>query len=306
MGSSKPSEFESSRSPVRIRPRVFIVLALMVALGVASHYVWRHYAPSVAQHDQYRVTAEDIHITPPPPWIRSDIKTEVLRDAGLSGTLSVLDDWEPLAGRVRGAFEMHPWVDSVVRITRRLPSALEVELKYRRPVAAVESIESSGVNFIPVDANAIRLPDADLTDVERHYLPRISGVTGRPLVGDAWEDQRVVGGAKLAAALADIWQKLRLVEIVSLPQPQIRNDVKIFSFEIITSGGTRIVWGAAPGREQDAAESPFDAKRKRLLEYAASHGQLDSIDGPASVDVRSDKLVVHPRTARRPGAKPPK
>ena len=83
--------------------------------------------------------------------------------------------------------------------------------------------------------------------------------------------------------------------------PQIRGDESFYAFEIMTSGGTRIVWGAAPGHEHAAAESPFDDKRKRLLDYAAGPGQLDSIDGPASVDVRSD-LVVLPRTARRPSA----
>ena len=71
----------------------------------------------------------------------------------------------------------------------------------------------------------------------------------------------------------------------------------MYTFEIITSGGTRIVWGAAPGQEASAGESAFDQKRKRLLDYAAQHGQLESIDGPAAIDVRSD-LVVTPRTAQ--------
>jgi hypothetical protein len=291
-----------SRSPVRLRPRVFIVLVLLVGLGCAAHFIWRHVAPSIARHPQYRLTAENIHITPPPPpWIRSDVKTEVLRDAGLAGNLSVLDDWDALVERVRGAFEMHPWVASVERIAKRLPSTLEVELRYRRPVAAVESIEAGGVTFLPVDEHAIRLPDADLTDVERGYLPRISGVTGRPRVGDAWDDPRIVGGARLAAALADVWQQLRLVEIVSPAEPQMRNDARIYSFEIITSGGTRIVWGAPIGQETVVGESPYEVKRQRLLDYAAQHGKLDTIDGPASLDVRSE-VVATPRTARR---KPP-
>jgi hypothetical protein len=303
MGSSNTREDEISRSPVRLRPRVFVVLALLVGLGFALHFVWQRFSPTIGRHPQFRLTAENIHITPPPPWIRSDIKTEVLRDAGLAGNLSVLDEWDALAQRVRDAFEMHPWVASVERIAKRLPSALDVELKYRRPVAAVESMEASGVTFLPIDERAIRLPDADLSDVERGYLPRISGVTGRPLVGDAWEDPRVVGGAQLAAALADVWQKLRLVEIVSPPEPQVRNDARIYSFEIITSGGTRILWGATTGQETALGESPFGQKRQRLLDYAAQHGKLESIDGPASLDVRSD-LVVTPRTARnKPAAK---
>jgi hypothetical protein len=79
-----------------------------------------------------------------------------------------------------------------------------------------------------------------------------------------------------------------------------QGDPPAYTFEIITTGGTRIVWGAAPGEEASAGESPFDKKRRRLLDYAAQHGKLESIDGPASIDVRSE-LVVTPRTARRKG-----
>jgi hypothetical protein len=278
------------------------VLALLVGLGIAANFAWTKYAPTIALHPQYDISADDVTITPPPPWIRSDIKSEVLRDAGLIGNVSVLDDWNMLAERLRDAFEMHPWVDSVVRIERRLPSAIDVQLTYRQPIAAVESIEAGGMSFLPIDEHAIRLPDVDLTETERRYLPRISGVTGRPLVGDAWEDPRVVGGAQLAALLADIWQRLRLVEISSPPQPLIRNDVRIYTYEIITTGGTRILWGATNGQETVAGEPPFAEKRQRLLDYAAQHGKLESIDGPESIDLRGD-LVVTPHTARNKNVK---
>src|SRR4029078_2455850 len=148
------------------------------------------------------LAAERFQITPPPPWIRSDIKTQVLRDSGLSGTMSVLDDWDTLTKRVEDAFELHPWVASVASITRRLPSSLDIELKYRRPIAAVESSDPLGVMFLPIDDHAVRLPEGDLTETERRYLPRVSGITGRPRVGDVWDDPRVIGGAKLAAQLA--------------------------------------------------------------------------------------------------------
>ena len=117
-------------------------------------------------------------------------------------------------------------------------------------------------------------------------------------MGERWADERVTSAAALAARLADVWSQLRLVEIIPSMHAQVRGDASFYAFEIMTSGGTRIVWGAGPGREQDAAESPFDAKRKRLLDYASGPGQLDSIDGPASVDVRSD-LVVPAADARR-------
>ncbi|MCI0331983.1 MAG: hypothetical protein L0228_02005 [Planctomycetes bacterium] len=282
------------------RPRVWAGLVFLLGLGVGAHFLWQRGAPTIARHPQYQLAAESIHITPPPAWIRSDLKSQVIRDAGLTA-LSVLDDWDTLSRRVKDAFEFHPWVSSVERITKRLPAALDIELTYRRPVAAVESRDSSGISFLPVDERAIRLPEGDLTDIELRYLPRISGVTGRPLVGDTWNDLRVVGGAKLAAALGDVWQKLRLVEIIATIQAAGADDSQSCSFDIITTGGMKVVWGTAPGQETSAGESTFDQKRKRLLDYAAQHGQFESIDGPAAIDVRND-LVVTPRTARKKSA----
>jgi hypothetical protein len=285
----------------KLRPRVWGLLLLLAALGVAGQFAWRRSARMIARHPQYRLTTESIHITPPPAWIRSDIKVEVLRDAGLIGTVSVLDDWETLGRRVKDAFEFHPWVASVERITKRLPAALEIELKYRRPIAAVESRDSSGVTFLPIDERGVRLPEGDLTDAERRYLPRISGVTGRPLVGDVWTDERVLGGARLIAALGDVWRQLKLVEIMAMARPSPNDAAPAYTFEIVTTGGTRIVWGAVPGAEKSAGELTCDEKRRRLLEYANQHGQLDSIEGPASIDVRTE-LVVTPRTARAKAA----
>jgi hypothetical protein len=281
---------------ILFRPRVWAGLICLLALGIGAHFLWKRGAPTIARHPQYQLTAENIHITPTPAWIRSDLKTQVLRDAGLT-TLSVLDDWDTLSRRVKDAFEFHPWVASVERIEKRLPAALEIELTYRRPVAAVESSNASGISFLPVDENAVRLPEGDLTDTELRYLPRISGVTGRPLVGDTWNDPRVAGGAKLAAALGDVWQRLRLVEIIAGLQSAANNDSQTYSFDIITTGGTRVVWGAAPGQETTTGESPFDKKRQRLLDYATKYGQLESISGPELIDVRSD-IVIKPRTAR--------
>src|SRR5438132_13522252 len=88
----------------RVRPRVWACLAILAVLGVGAHLLWRRTAPIVARDPQYLLSAERIQITPPPVWIRSDIKTQVLRDSGLIGTVSVLDDWDSLARRVKDAF----------------------------------------------------------------------------------------------------------------------------------------------------------------------------------------------------------
>jgi len=295
---------ESAPSPsprarlFRIRPRVWVCLALLAALWTGAHFLWLRTAPTVARDPQYLLSAERIQITPPPAWIRSDIKSQVVRDSGLIGSASVLDDWDLLSRRVKDAFAMHPWVASVEQIRRQLPSSLVVELKYRRPVAAVESGDATGVMFLPVDEHGIRLPEGDLTETERRYLPRVSGVQGRPLVGDRWDDPRVLGGVKLAAQLSDVWQQLRLVEILANVPSSSRDDKSFYTFELVTTGGTRIIWGATPGQESSIGESPFEQKRKRLIDYASQHGKLETLDGPAVLDVRGD-LVVTPRTARK-------
>jgi hypothetical protein len=302
--SSQPGSFSRLRRWCRFRPRVWAGLLLLVALSLSGHMLWTKYAPVVARHPQYQITADQIHITPPPPWIRSDVKTEVLRDSGLTSRFSVLEEDQTLFRRVREAFEFHPWVLSVSKITKRLPSSLEVDLVYRRPVAAVESSDHDSVSYLPVDVMAVRLPDADLTDVERRYLPRITGVTSRPSVGDVWDDPRVLGSVRLAAGLADVWQTLRLVEIIPSSDVEVNGDARFHTFEIISSGGTRIAWGAAPGEEQVAGDSPFLAKRDRLLGFVAQSGVLDSIDGPKLLDVRRELKIV-PRTARNKPAHPP-
>jgi hypothetical protein len=277
---------------------VWFGLVCLVGLGIAARSLWTRSAPSIARHPQYQLSAESVHITPPPTWIRSDVKAEVLRDMGLNPAMSILGDWDAIAQRIKDAFEFHPWVDSVVRIERRLPSTLVVELTYRRPIAAVESSDAEGVAFLPIDQDAVRLPERDLTEAERQYLPRISGISGRPPVGDRWDDSRVIVGAKLAVALADVWHDLGLIEIVSIAPLDSPDAVASYSFEIVTSGGTRILWGAGPGYEASAGESPLDQKRERLRSYSAQHGRLDSIDGPAVLDLRNE-VIATPRTARR-------
>jgi hypothetical protein len=299
MGQSIKTDSPPLPVPMRrilLRPRVWAGLIFLLALGFGAHFLWQRGAPAIAQHPQYQLTADNIRITPPPKWIRFDIKQQVLRDSGIIA-LSVLEDSDTLMKRVKESFEFHPWVASVERISKKLPASLEVELTYRRPIAAVESRDANGVTYLPIDDRAVRLPEDDLTDAECRYLPRISGVTGRPRIGDPWNDPRVVGGAKLAALLGDIWQKLQLVEIIAVLRSRPSDQAPVYAHEIITTGGMRVVWGSAPGQETAAGESEFDAKRQRLLDYATQHGQFEAIDGPEAIDVRND-IVVTPRTAR--------
>jgi hypothetical protein len=296
--SSKASAAEAEHGALLGKPNFWTAVLFVLALAIGANLAWRQFGPAIARQPQYQISADHIRITPLPPWIHSDVRAEALRDGGLAGALSVLDDREELEQRVRNAFGSHPWVAAVNRIALSLPAAIEVELDYRRPVAAVEVAADKSTTYSPIDIAGVRLPNADFSETDRRYLPRIVGASDQPLVGKVWTDERVLEGAQLAAGLGDAWSKLRLVEMIPSAESQKRGELRFHTFELTTSGGTRIRWGAAPGHEADAGESPFEVKRQRLLDYAANNGKLDSIEGPELVDVRSD-LVVVPRTAKR-------
>src|SRR5690349_697763 len=106
-----------ARKLFSFRPKIWFSLLLLMAFALGAHFAWMAKKPQIARDPHYLLTAENIHVTTPPAWIRSDVKTQALRDAGLLETLSALDDWEILSRRLKEAFEFHPWVASVERIS---------------------------------------------------------------------------------------------------------------------------------------------------------------------------------------------
>ena len=116
---------ETRRMPIvkgrrfRIRPRVWVCLAILVGLGFGAHFLWQRYRADVARDPQYILAAERIQITPPP---RGFAPTSRLRffatpDSSALSPFSTIGIRLPSA--VKDAFELHPWVASVERITRR-------------------------------------------------------------------------------------------------------------------------------------------------------------------------------------------
>ena len=111
-----------------------MVVAQLALIGGGIYAYWRHVAPTIAARDEYRLTADRIHITPTPDWIATDVKAEVVREGSLDQGLSVLD--EDLAKRLKDAFEMHSWVRSVDRVTKRMPVGVEITVTF--PAAGAE------------------------------------------------------------------------------------------------------------------------------------------------------------------------
>ena len=229
---------------------------------------------------EYIVTQDKVVITPPPGWIHSDIRAEVFRDASLDGPLSILD--ESLGERISNAFSLHPWVAKVVWVRKKAPAQMEVALEYRRPVCMVEVPGEP----LPVDVEGRLLPSGDFSPVEKSSYLRLTGIDTVPMgpAGQPWGDGRVVGGAEIAAALGDAWRELRGSGSRASPRlPATVGDEP--TYQVFTRGGTRILWGLAPG-SKGPEELPPAEKVARLLRYKADHETLEGNGGPQTLDIR--------------------
>jgi len=304
---ARPSPLGALVGSVRKRYRLFVAAAALLLLGIVGQQVWRHAQTGMRQDPRYRVTAATIQTPPPPPWIRTDIRLEALRDAGLHGDLSILDPPEQLQKRLASAFAFHPWVEQVGTITKQPPNRIFIELAYRRPLAAVQQIatprlassQASGP-LVAVDRHGVRLPSADLTQAQIRYLPRVADIASTSLPGEVWRDARLQGAVALVDAFGAKWAQLELVEVVPDRQPNIRGDLRFPVYELVTNWRTRIIWGAAPN-VTPPGEASFATKLARLEGYLAKHGKFHQSTGlaPEVLNIRDDRIDVKHRTAKK-------
>jgi hypothetical protein len=272
--------------------RAFTLAVLVLAVFTGGVWaVWRHVEKHVEGSRDYLVSVEQITITPPPEWVRSDVRAEAFRTASPPDRpLSSLDDG--LAERIHSAFMLHPWIAKAV-VTKRAGARVNVDIVYRRPVCMVEVANGSASDLLPVDGEGVWLPGEDFSQKQKEFYPCLAGIDRRPIqpVGHAWGDARVVDGASIAAALLPVWRQLKLYRIQTAAGPPSPDD-RGLTYELYTRAGTRIVWGSA-SRIAAPGEPSAEEKAARLLQYAASHGSLDA--GP-SLDVRT---IPPPAAAKR-------
>ncbi len=271
--------------------RPVLIFLLLIGLFVGAWYTaWRFFAgPHVLANPRYRVTVEDVEITPLPPWIHSDVRGEAVRSITLGGSMSIMDD--QLVQRLADAFGLHPWVAKVLKVQKFHPARVKVDLEYRRPVLMVEVPGG----LLPVDVQGAWLPSGDFSPIEANGYPRLVGINSAPVgpVGSRWGDARVVGAAEIAAAIGPAWTPLELQRIVA-STASVTSAGEEYTYEIATRRGSRILWGHSPGGSSPG-EVPAADKIARLKQYAAEHGGLDGPRGPQVLDVRGlRRLEVKP------------
>jgi hypothetical protein len=266
MGASSPPA-AASRQRHWQSALIGLLLVTFVSAWAAAWIVVRD---RVAAQDDYYLGAAQVDLTPLPPWIRSNVKAEVLRDASLDRPLSILDDG--LVRRIYEAFPLHPWIARVERVSKRYPARVIVEVAYRRPICMVEvHIDKLARGVHPVDVESVLLPTADFSSVDAARFPLLRGIDTQPgPAGAPWGDQRVLDGCRLAAALAEVWMELQLASLAPLPRAEDAWN-EPFRYELLTRSQTRIVWGLPPS-DSPADKALVEAKIERLRQSLQSPG----------------------------------
>jgi len=297
MGSSKsakpvrriPQAVHAVRILLRPQHRGPILAAVVVCAALAGLlYAWQRWGEAGLDPAEYTVTQDRILVTPQPKWIHADVKAEVIRSAG-AAQLNLRDP--QLVEALAAAFTLHPWVEKVVRVQKHYPARVEVELEYRRPVAAVEVASQNEPGLLFIDAQGVLLPSADFAQGQAKEFLRIAAGNETPagVYGTPWGSERIAGAARVAAAWEDIgdgaikrWQTLKLYRIVPL-----QSSSGDLSYELRTQTDVRIVWGAAPGGEATDEPSP-EQKIATLEHHVADKGPLDRENAPATIDLRQN------------------
>lgn len=271
---------------------------VLAGLIVAAFLAWKHWAEPKLVATQHQLLAENVQIPAAPPWIQSDVRAEVFRDGSLTDA-SILET--DLAPRVAHAFEMHPWVAEVTRVSKRAPANVVVDLAYRRPIAWVEvpagMFGQQGQAALPIDSESVLLPQADFTPDDLGRFIRIDiedlamcGPTGTP-----WGDPRVTGAAAIASLVGEQWRELGLYKIKALADYSQPNAPATTRYELYTPKEKRLIWGSAPGYEP--SDEPAAGQKLRLLrEYVRRFGPLDA-GAVLGLDLRNPESI---RTALLP------
>ncbi len=267
------------------RPTPLIITAFLISVVVLVPYL-PHLLPDLAGLEEYQFEMEQIEVNEPHGWVPTHLVDDILIQSDLPQQVSLLQPG--LCRDVAVVFSKNPWVRSVqsVRLTQK--PAVRAHLEYRQPVALVETSEG----MLPVDIEGVLLPASDFTVDDIDRLPHITNVPSAPegSVGQPWGGILVASGAKIAAALTPqhnmkkYWNRFELTSVVV---PTVSDGVVTadeLTFELATSGGSRVVWGKPPGA--DDLEPTVEQKIGRMEQYLTRYGKFDEPDGPYRIDIR--------------------
>lgn len=258
------------------QPGRLLVLAAAIVTAIVIR-ITVGWLPDLAERDEYIVNATTVEVTSPPRMVPPNFVQQAFERSDMPEQMSLLD--ESVTQRVHDALQRHPWVAEVSRVSKQAPGRIVADLKYRRPIAMVEV--ARGV--YPIDPDGTLLPPADFTVSDAQRYPLVEGVVSTPQgpEGTNWGDPAVNGAADLATLLESSWEEFQLEKIHC--RPGFSDSTP--AFELISRGGSRIMWGCAPA-EARPGEPDAEQKIQRLRKYLKHFGNFEKPDGPYEIDIR--------------------
>lgn len=265
------------------QPRLLLWGALISAAVVLAPIVSR-VLPDLTTREEYRLRTRDIEVPDQPRWVPITFVDQVIESAELPDEVSVLKP--DLAAEIAAAFEQHPWVQKPVKVRVSVPARVEVSFDYREPVAMVRISDG----HYPVDAEGILLPPGDFPPSDIQLYPEITGMTTTPLarIGEAWGDERVTAAARLAVVLFPYWNEWKLTSVEVPPRSTAEVVYEELRFVVNTKGGSRIIWGRAPGNDHPL-EVTDDQKIGRLKSFLS---KAKSFDGPWEININHLRVIT--------------
>jgi hypothetical protein len=255
--------------------------------------------PDLTGREEYRLRAENIHLTDMPHWVPHDLVNQVAE----------IENWErsPISllehsccEHLADAFSRHPWVKEVEQVRLRPGARVEMAITFRKPVAMVEA--GSG-KYYPVDADGILLPPADFSRADVNRYPVIINPSTLPQgpAGSYWGDLMVLGAARLADRFqqpydeqSTHWEHLNLAGIQLPSRATAELKIEDIQYQVLTKDGSRIVWGRAPGTDHPG-ELSAEQKIGRLTQYLADFGTFRPPHGPLEIDIRHWQEITQRR-----------
>ncbi len=164
---------DAAPEPSRLRRRVRRIGIVVLLVAAVSSPLW--YQPVLGSLDYFRVRRVEV------TGARYASPDEIVSRLRIDSAASVWDDVAPLEERVR----LHPSVRDV-RIVRRLPGTIVVEVTENPPVALVQAGSAKG-GLVAVDQSGRTLPiDPTATDVDLPVL-RVRDTLALRLLGEIRE-----------------------------------------------------------------------------------------------------------------------
>ncbi len=262
----------------------------VIPLLLLGYIGWYYYGAKQIDQTFYSLKLENIEITPQPAWIRSDIKSVIYRDNGLS-KLSLL---EPSAtATIAHAFEASVYIKSTNHVRKLSSGKVQIDVTYRQPAAMVY-VETPSANaketergFHAIDDEGVVLPRGEFTESQVHdffviFAPNIQVETKDNIGNRGFRDPRIAEALPLCKLLEQFRKELRLACIYVDPDGM---DLQLGGFNswqltIRTDEKRSIIWGHAPGKEtkDEMLIEEKIASMRAWLAAPATAGGPDELD----------------------------